>query len=446
MRDSRNKIFIPMSIDQNSTTREGYFASPLKMAVAIVGIIPGIPWSLYALKVSNDSVQVLIIAILVYAFLYSYLIRYFVFEERRLKRMMKTLDRNKVSRADYFWGIDEIDPKGVIKYKYSTGLRRAVVVKVTRGSAVGVPDSFEDNFKELNLKFTRNLLSQGFSFMKYTKMETKQLPEGLSDCFRRMEKIKDKGQKSIMKLNLETISGFTKDYKSVVVDYYVVSNSNLRLLSSFRSLVEDAVRTTYGNDTYFRGTSLLNEGEVVEFIEDVSYIKGVTSEGYYEVEDRKFEEYGKVFRVFDESDTEVYLDLDEAINEPLVVANRGRGKTLDEIEQEYLKSVEVSDTVENDDSEGYDFGEKEDVAVRIDFTKYSDAISDDDDLFALAENVSDVRTNASLSDDTDLFSLAPDEEEEEYLTLYEDEDGNLRDEDGNIVDEEGNIITDRSGE
>lgn len=447
MREDRNKIFIPMSIDQNSTTRDGYFSSPLKVAVAIIGIMPGIPWTFYSLKLSNNSMMVMTIAILLYLFLYSYLIRFFVFEERRLKRMLKTLERNKISKADYFWGIDEIDSKGVIKYKYSLGLRRAVVVKVTRGSAVGVPVTFEEDFMESNLKFTRSLLSQGFGYMKYTKMERKQLPDGLVDYLNRMERMEAGAAKSVVKMNLSTISDFTKDYKSVIVDYYVVSNTNLRLLSSFRSVVLDALRSAYGNDIYFRGTRLLDDDEVIDFIEDVTNVRGLSKKGYYEIEDRSFEEYGEVFRVFDDAGNEIYLDMLEEYEKAsvdVIDVHPGRGKSLfveDEEESSKGKKSKKSRKLKKGESGSTERKKVREDAIdetveveRVTGGLFVDDNEDDGgDLFVDGDGVFVVDAEA---DEDGLFV----DDDEEVITIYEHGDGVFKDADGNLVDEDGNRI------
>ena len=350
------KIFIPMSIDQNSTTRAGYFFSPFKSFIMVGGFIPGVPWVMYAYSSSGDNIWGLLIGLVTFLIAHFYLIRFVVFEERRLKKMMRTLDENKRSGVDHFWGIDEIEDDGVIRYKYSLGLRKAVIVKVVRGSTVGVASDFKERYKYSNLTFTRDLLRQRFGYMKYTKLERVDLPEGLKDYNARVAKIEDENVKRVLLLNLKTIANFTKEYKSVVVDYYVVSASDPKLLSSFKPLVRDIMTKAFGGEVYFRGTHILDKNEVVQFLNDTLYVKGVRADGYQAVENYEFSDFGSVFRAFDHSGREVLFDLEESFSKSSspVVKSRSKEPTLDDL-LKAIEEEEANDSVEEvsvDQSDG----------------------------------------------------------------------------------------------
>lgn len=367
------KIFIPMSIDQNSTTRAGYFFSPFKSFIMIGGFIPGIPWVMYAYSSSGDNIWGLVIGLVTFLITHFYLVRFVVFEERRLKRMMRTLDENKRSGVDHFWGIDEIEDDGVIRYKYSLGLRKAVIVKVVRGSTVGVANDFKDRYKYSNLTFTRDLLRQRFGYMKYTKLERVDLPEGIRDYNARVAKIEDENVKRVLMLNLKTIANFTKEYKSVVVDYYVVSASDPKLLSSFKPLVHDIMTKAYGGEVYFRGTKILDKSEVVQFLNDTLYVKGVRAEGYQAIENYSFGDFGSVFRAFDQAGREVLFDLENSskTSKPVVLNAKRNETTLDEL----LKQIE--DEKSNQVTEGSeDTMVLDDVDDEVEYV----VVGDDEDL------------------------------------------------------------------
>ena len=371
------KIFIPMSIDQNSTTRAGYFFSPFKSFIMVGGFIPGVPWVMYAYSSSGDNIWGLVIGLVTFLIAHFYLIRFVVFEERRLKRMMRTLDENKRSGVDHFWGIDEIEDDGVIRYKYSLGLRKAVIVKVVRGSTVGVASDFKDRYKYSNLTFTRDLLRQSFGYMKYTKLERVELPEGIKDYNARVAKIQDENVKRVLLLNLKTIANFTKEYKSVVVDYYVVSASDPKLLSSFKPLVHDIMTKAFGGEVYFRGTRILDKTEVVQFLNDTLYVKGVRADGYQAVENYDFSAFGSLFRAFDDGGKEVLFDLEESFSKSSgpVVKSRSKEPTLDDLLKEIEAEEEAKSVLEIpvDASEGKIDGDSEESVEYV-------YVSDDEDL------------------------------------------------------------------
>lgn len=383
------KIFIPMSIDQNSTTRAGYFFSPFKSFIMIGGFIPGVPWVMYAYSSSGDNIWGLVIGLVTFLIAHFYLVRFVVFEERRLKKMMRTLDENKRSGVDHFWGIDEIEDDGVIRYKYSLGLRKAVIVKVVRGSTVGVADDFKDRYKYSNLTFTRDLLRQRFGYMKYTKLERVDLPEGLRDYNARVAKIEDENVKRVLMLNLKTIANFTKEYKSVVVDYYVVSASDPKLLSSFKPLVHDIMTKAFGGEVYFRGTRILDKSEVVQFLNDTLYVKGVRADGYQAVENYSFGDFGSVFRAFDQVGREVMFDIENSSkpSKPVVLNGKRNETTLDDL----LKQIEEE--------------------------KENQVIEDSDDIIVMGDDDDEVEY-VVVGDDEDLSKYMSDE----YEIVEVDED------------------------
>lgn len=376
----RKRIFIPMSIDQTSTQRPGYFFSPLKSFILIGGFIPGVVWSMF-LYSSSKSYVGLVVGIVTFLIVYIYVVRFLVFEERRLKKMLKSLEENKISRNEYFWGIDEIDEEGVIHYRYNVGkLKKAVIVKVVRGSRVGVPDEFEEKFKACNLKFVRGLLKQNFSFMKYTKLEKKQMPEGIKDYIKRLEGVKDEAQRAVMKLNIDTISNFIKDYKSVVVDYYVVYNTDLRLMKSFKNVVRDTMLSAYGNEVYFRGTKILSRDEVWDFLAEVLNVKALDKRGYYNIEDYKFEDFAQVFRLFDANGNEILIDIEKEVEEKSRsrISGTRRGKTIEELEEEMRKKGLIKDDNEEEEEEII-YVESEEDLKNLDIDEYEIVYVEEDE-------------------------------------------------------------------
>lgn len=394
--NKNGKVFIPMSIDQNSTRRSSYFMSPLKMSVAMLALIPGVILSFYAYSGSGNNYSAMVLSFLLYLFFYSFLIRYYVLEERRLKRMLKTLEANKISKSDYFWGIEEIDDKGVIHYRYNNGLQKAIVVKISRGSLIGKPDDFFETHSQITLKFIRNLLRNNFRIMKYSKLEPNEMPLGIRYSLNRMRKIKDEAQRNVVKMNIDTVSKFTKEKKYVIVDYYVIYNRDIRLMKTFRKIVDDLIESTFKNEVYFRGSKILNSDEVVEFIANVLTIRSVPRKGYYDSDNINFSEFGKIHRLFDIEGNEVAIDLEKELfgRERNDYIKGKTGRSLESIEEEMRRKG---------------------------------MIDEDDDL------------DIDLDELDNKVNLNKKEMVKEII-IYEDEEGNLVDEEGNYVDEEGNIL------
>lgn len=413
-RTQDGKIFIPMSIDQNSTVKSSYFMSPMKMAVAMIMLIPGILLGFYAYTETGNNWSAMLITVLIYLFLYSFLIRFFVLEEIKLKKMLKTLESNKISKSDYFWGIEEIDDTGVIHYRYNNGLKKAVVVKVSRGSLIGKPEDFFDRHYEYTLKFVRSLLRNNFSYMKYSKLEPNTMPEGIKEDIKLMALMKDEAQKTVVRMNLDAVSKFTKNNKSVIVDYYVIYNKDIRLMKTFKTIVRDILENSFQGEVYFRDSKMLDTNEITEFISDVLNIRTVSKKGYYDSDSINFDDFGEVFRLFDSQGNEVDFDFDNEIlsrNKSDVIEGK-QGRSLESIEDEMKRKGLIFD----DDEIGKSIFDL-----------------DEDDLES---------TKLNLSKD-DII-----ENEDEYEIIYEDEDGNEVDETGKILkykDKEKDKSTDEIG-
>lgn len=328
------KVFVPMSIDQNSTSRVGYFFSPFKSVVMVGSFVPIIPFTFYAYSTSNDNWLVFAVSAVIYLIIYSFILRFIVFEERRLKKMLKNLEEHKISKSDYFWGIDEIDNDGVIHYRYNVGLKKAVIVKVCRGSTVGKGDNFESDYSDSNLKFVRGLLQGKFEFMRYSRLETRELPPGLKDYIRRLEKIEDEAQRTVMRMNIDTMSTFVKDNKKVISDYYVIYNTDVRLMKTFRLLIRDLIISSFGQEVYFKGTHILDVDEVVQFIAETLNVKTVNRRGYFDNIDAEFEDYGEVFRLIDSDGEELNVDFGDTFGRDGYVLRGKVGRSIDDLEKD----------------------------------------------------------------------------------------------------------------
>lgn len=429
-RNSNNgKVFVPMSIDQSTTYKTSYFMSPLKMSIAILFLIPGVVLGFYAYSSSN-AWQVAVVSVLFYIFIYSFIIRFVVLEENKLKRMLKNLEENKVSTNEYFWGIEEIDDEGIIHYRYNNGLKKAVVVKVNRGSLIGVDTDFNRRYTEVMLDFLRSLLRSKFSYMKYSRLEKSDMPPGIRDYIRRMSSVKDDAQRAVMKFNIDVMTKFTKENKNVITDYYVIYNKDIRLMKSFKSLVRDILVRCFDNEVYFRGSKILNGDEVVEFMSEVLNVKNINRVGYYDSSEIKFSEYGNVFRVFDDAGTEVPIELVKEfkrnkLDEPL---GSKFGLSVDGLEKKLSREEELKEK------------ERARKLARGETVDDIDNIS----IFDLEDSVENAEENLSI-DKVYEKRLAEKLEKEKLnepieLILYEDDNGNLVDDEGNIYDEEGNLI------
>lgn len=356
------KVFVPMSIEQNSSTKRSYFLSPTKAALGMGLLVPIVPVSFYAYSSSNGNWIVFGVAVLIYIFIYTLLLRFVVLEERRLKKMVRTLDANKISPTSYFWGIDEIADDGIIHYRYNFGLQKAVIVKICRGSIIGRDETFAENYADANLRFIRGLLKNNFSYMKYSQLENSKMPDGLVDYIKRLEAIDDVAQRAVLRMNIETISEFTKGHKRVINDYYVIYNKDVRIMKSFKTVVRDLIVASYSHIPYFDDSHILDSDEVVEFISNNLNVKTVQKRGYIDnTEKEPFEKYGRVIRLLDSEGKDGLVDFGIEVKEStdFEVIKGPRGKSLDDLDKEARRRGKITDPNASDLFDEDDFFKNE---------------------------------------------------------------------------------------
>ena len=344
------KVFVPMSIEQNSSTKRGYFFSPSKAAIGMALIVPIVPLSFYAYSSSNGNWIVFGISVLVYLLIYTLLFRFVILEERRLKKMVRNLDANKISPTSYFWGIEEIADDGIIHYRYNFGLQKAIIVKICRGSIIGRDENFADSYADANLRFIRGLLKNNFSYMKYSQLENTQMTKGLQDYIKRLENIDDAAQRAVLRMNIETISEFTSKHKRVINDYYVIYNRDVRIMKSFKSVVRDLIVASYSHNPYFDGSRILDSDEIVEFISNNLNVKTVQKRGYVDnTQKEPFEKYGKVFRILDSKGQDILIDFGIDIDDTEIgVLQSPRGKSFEDIEKDARRRGKIVDPTASD--------------------------------------------------------------------------------------------------
>src|SRR5699024_3741751 len=132
-----------------------------KMIIVFLAILP-IFLILYPLVQVNAGIVPILIVIVIYAIGYTYVLRFFVFEEMKLRKMVKDVDDNKISGIEHFWGIDKIgggeEDDGMnyysLKDNYS-GSARGLLVVMDKGSTVGVPEGHFESYRRTKEQFLR---------------------------------------------------------------------------------------------------------------------------------------------------------------------------------------------------------------------------------------------------------------------------------------------------
>lgn len=338
--DDKEKMFIPLSIDSAEAERGSYFASNTKMIGVFVAILPYVGLLSIFMKLGVGVLPILLMT-LFYLFIFSFFIRYWVFEETRLKKMVQEKDDNVISGVDHFWGIDKVGDgntdDGLIYYQRSEGkLKRGLVVYFDKGSNVGVPKGHYEEFRRVKNEFLRELHTRGMDFQWY---ELQKLPEMSKTLTRYAELLKDDNREALrmlVKLQLNINSMYTMDAEQRYVDYIVITNTRFTNMKRFQRLVDDILSLTLRTNGYLKDVKICNKEEVDRFFCTVLLLDSFNSSYIRKSVDMKpFNKFAKLKRIVGEDGQAIPIELLDDLE------IEGTGKSVDEIYKEEEKREQV---------------------------------------------------------------------------------------------------------
>jgi len=328
-------MYVPLSIDEVEVRSGNYFLSNKKMFFAVMAFLPVfIPiWIL--MDVGVGIIPILIV-VGIYLIGYFYFARFIIFEERRLRKMIRELDENKISGIEHFWGIDKIgggkDDDGTIYYSYEgtrSGTTRGLVVMMDRGSVIGVPKGHYTNFRRTKERFLRQLHLNGLDVQWFEIQKKPELQPSLIRHANLLSNLENEYLGKLLKLQLNINTAFSMGDQQRYIDYIVVKRS--RYSKDFKKILQTAIDETLGTNNYFINPKIANKREVEDFFKNYLMMDMVDSDNIRKSVDIKpFESFAEVIRLVDSEGEEVpirYLD-------EFDIDSRG-GRDLDKVLQKH---------------------------------------------------------------------------------------------------------------
>lgn len=329
--DDESRMYIPLTIDTTEVRRTNYFFSNRKMVEMVVALLPFIFMIYPMLQGGVRWVPIAIVSV-VYAILYIYFLRFRIFEENLLRKMVQELDKNKISGLDHFWGINKIGDKGmddgVIHYKRLVTMERGIVVAFDRGSTVGVEEGNYTRFRQTKMDFLRELSLQKFNFRWYELPKRSETPESMVNYFNLMTEMENENFKRLLKLQIDINILYSTDTEQRYVDYILIRNKNFRTLRRFRKVVQEIIDTTLETNGYIVNARILGKSEIEEFFEDYLMIDSLDSKNIRTGTDVKpFEEFATVKRIIRQDGRDLPLEFIENYD----MEDVGRGASIEDL-------------------------------------------------------------------------------------------------------------------
>lgn len=345
------KMYVPLSIDTVEARKGNYFLSNKKMFFAVMLFLPiFIPLAIL-MDIGAGWIPLIIVAG-IYMLIYFYVARFLIFEEKRLRKMVRELDDNKVSGIEHFWEVDKIgggkEDDGTIYYSFkgsATGTTRGLVVMMDRGSVIGVPKGHYKTFRRTKEQFLRRLHLSGLDVQWYEMQKRPELQSSLIDHANKLSNLDNKYLQTLLKLQLNINTVYSMGDQQRYVDYVVVKRE--KHSKDFKRVLQTIIEETLGQNDYFVNPHIANKNEVEEFYKNYLMMDTIDSDNIRKSVDIKpFENFAKVIRMLDETGKEIPI---EHLDDLDVDSVGGR-----HVDKEINKEKQIEKDKENKNKRDYD--------------------------------------------------------------------------------------------
>lgn len=321
--ESDDKMFVPLTIDDMEVEDTSYFFNGQKLAIAAIGLLPY--FIIFFLLDYVTSIMVFVIYTAIYLTLYSFLLRFVVFEEKRQRDEMMAMENNKVSDMSYFWSWDKLgtgkrDDGMVYIQSDGVSLKRGYIIGVDSGSVVGVPEGHYRQYRQTQQDFLRSVSALGMDVKVYNIRKRPELSPALKRYARMLRNLQGTENEALIKLSqlnidINFLYSITLDQRYVT--YYLLVNKRLENLRNFKGIVQSVVDKTFGSNIAFSNAHILTKPEVDEFLTVYFDQDAVNTSGLHKMNGFKnFSEFCDLVAVIDKEGRQVPVEIFDDIIKP----------------------------------------------------------------------------------------------------------------------------------
>lgn len=321
--ESDDKMFVPLTIDDMEVEDTSYFFNGQKLAIAAIGLLPY--FIIFFLLDYVTSITVFVIYTAIYLTLYSFLLRFVVFEEKRQRDEMMAMENNKVSDMSYFWSWDKLgkgkrDDGMVYIQSDGVSLKRGYIIEVDSGSVVGVPEGHYRQYRQTQQDFLRSVSALGMDVKVYNIRKRPELSPALKRYARMLRNLQGTENEALIKLSqlnidINFLYSITLDQRYVT--YYLLVNKRLENLRNFKGIVQSVVDKTFGSNIAFSNAHILTKPEVDEFLTVYFDQDAVNTSGLHKMNGFKnFSEFCDLVAVIDKEGRQVPVEIFDDIIKP----------------------------------------------------------------------------------------------------------------------------------
>ena len=282
--NEQGRMFIPMNVEGGGYD-ENFFSTPKLITVGLLVLVLVILIATLASPENRLSALGKVLAVLLYLFIASFVVRYVIFEERYYFKMYKKMLANQNPTTAVFWRIAAIRDTvrgGILRY--SDG-KYGAILKLERDSIIGKNSEFRESHFDALSDFYKELALRKLAFVQLNMMERADNDSRIPALDTLILNEPNANLKKVLQLELGYIKNRSREtlYET---DYILVYTTKLERVDSLISDLQACASILL--DGAYSGFEILGQREIIDLHKEIFGI------GYFNLSEASINTFNEV--------------------------------------------------------------------------------------------------------------------------------------------------------
>lgn len=282
--NEQGRMFIPMNVEGGGYD-ENFFSTPKLITVGLLVLVLVILIATLASPENRLSALGKVLAVLLYLFIASFVVRYVIFEERYYFKMYKKMLANQNPTTAVFWRIAAIrdTARGGI-LRYSDG-KYGAILKLERDSIIGKNSEFRESHFDALSDFYKEVALRKLAFVQLNMMERADNDSRIPALDTLILNEPNANLKKVLQLELGYIKNRSREtlYET---DYILVYTTKLERVDSLISDIQACASILL--DGAYSGFEILGQREIIDLHKEIFGI------GYFNLSEASINTFNEV--------------------------------------------------------------------------------------------------------------------------------------------------------
>lgn len=282
--NEQGRMFIPMNVEGGGYD-ENFFSTPKLITVGLLVLVLVILIATLASPENRLSALGKVLAVLLYLFIASFVVRYVIFEERYYFKMYKKMLANQNPTTAVFWRIAAIRDTvrgGILRY--SDG-KYGAILKLERDSIIGKNSEFRESHFDALSDFYKEIALRKLAFVQLNMMERADNDSRIPALDTLILNEPNANLRKVLQLELGYIKNRSREtlYET---DYILVYTTKLERVDSLISDIQSCASILL--DGAYSGFEILGQREIIDLHKEIFGI------GYFNLSEASINTFNEV--------------------------------------------------------------------------------------------------------------------------------------------------------